>query len=124
MNVNLSIIAEKVTGYEAVEIFHLRGWLDAQSEEQFLSTAQAAYEEGVRFLLLDLSEVDTLTSAGMRAMQKVYQLYSPAGDLASQGRVKLYNVPPHIYHVLNIAGFLQSLHAYESLETALMSISR
>lgn len=123
MNVNLSIVVERVPGYETIEIFHLRGWLDAQSEEQFLATARLALEHGARALLLDLSELDTLTSAGMRAIQQVYRFFQSQEGASEQGKVKLYNVPPHIYHVLNLAGFLTSIPAYESLETALISLN-
>ena len=66
---------EQVEGEVPVTVFHLRGWLDAQSENDFVKWADEAYEKGTRHLLLDLSELDTLTSAGMRAIQKVYKKY-------------------------------------------------
>jgi hypothetical protein len=70
---------EQVQGIVPVTIFHLRCWLDAQSKEPFGQWAKEAYEEGTRYLLLDLSELDTLTSAGMRPAQKVNKLYTPKG---------------------------------------------
>ena len=76
---DLKNTVEQVQGAVPVTVFHLRGWLDAQSEEDFLKWAGEAYENGARYLLLDLSELDTLTSAGMRAIQKVFKMYNPEG---------------------------------------------
>src|SRR3990170_165185 len=80
MDITLEITTEQAQGKVPVTVFHLQGWLDAQSEEQLLAAAREAHDAGARFLLLDLAEVDTLTSAGMRAMQKVYKLFTPPGE--------------------------------------------
>ncbi len=117
--ITLKITKEQVQGNVPVTVFHLRGWLDAQSEGILLSAAQDAYTEGSRFLLIDLEEVDTLTSAGMRAIQKVYKIYTPAEEHFKVSRVKLCNAPPQVYHVLGITGFLQNVPNYESLQTAI-----
>jgi len=74
MDIALKITKEQVQGSVPVMMFHLRGWLDAQSEEELLAAARDAYDAGSRFLLIDLAEVDTLTK--MRAMQKVYKIYT------------------------------------------------
>jgi anti-anti-sigma factor len=123
MDSGLKITVEQVEGQTPVTIFHMRGWLDAQSEEQLLGTAREAYDGGSRNLLLDLAEMDTLTSAGMRAIQKVFRLFTPAEEQFKVARVKMCNAPPQIYHVLGITGFLQSIPNYESLQTALESFS-
>jgi anti-anti-sigma factor len=123
MESGLKITAEKISGKTPVTIFHLRGWLDAQSEEQFLGEARDAYTSGARNLLLDLAEVDTLTSAGMRAIQKVYKIYTPEGSEFKVARVKMCNAPPQIYHVLGITGFLQNIPNYESTQAALDSFA-
>ena len=80
MTVNLRIIKEQVQGKVHVTVLHLRGWLDMQSEELLVVAARDAYEEGSRYLLIDLAEVITLTSAGIRAMQKVYKIFTPAEE--------------------------------------------
>jgi len=123
MDSGLKITVEQVEGQAPVTIFHMHGWLDAQSEEQLLGTAREAYDGGSRNLLLDLAEMDTLTSAGMRAIQKVFRLFTPAEEQFKVARVKMCNAPPQIYHVLGITGFLQSIPNYESLQTALESFS-
>ena len=123
MNITLKITKEQVQGNVHVTVLHLNGWLDAQSEELLLTSARDSYDEGSRFLLLDLAEVDTLTSAGMRAMQKVYKLYTPAEEQFKVARVKLCNAPPQVYHILGITGFLQNIPNYESMQAAIDSFT-
>jgi anti-anti-sigma factor len=123
MDATLKIIKEQVQGKVHVTVLHLRGWLDAQSEELLLKTARDSYEEGSRFVLIDLAEVDTLTSAGMRAIQKVYKLYTPAEEHFKVARVKLCNAPPQVYHILGITGFLQNIPNYESMQAAIDSFT-
>ena len=113
--------SEQVQGKVPVTVFHLRGWLDAQSENEFVGWANEAYESGTRYLLLDLSELDTLTSAGMRAIQKVYKQYTPEDADKENPHLKLASAPPPVYHALKMAGFLISIPMYESLQSALDS---
>ena len=120
MNADLKIEIEQAQrqGKDPITVFHLRGWLDAQSEEQLLAAARKAYDAGARRLILDLAEIDTLTSAWMRAMQKVYKLFTPGEEHFKKAYLKLCNAPPQIYHVLGITGFLQNIPMYESLHAA------
>ncbi|HVN16595.1 MAG TPA: STAS domain-containing protein [Anaerolineales bacterium] len=121
MKTDLTITDEQIQAGVPVMVFHLHGWLDGQSEEQLLARANEEFQKGSRFLLLDLAELATLTSAGMRAIQKVYKLYTPPEEHFKVAHVKLCNAPPQIYHVLGITGFLQNLPMYESLQAALDS---
>ena len=86
---DLKNTVEQVQGAVPITVFHLRGWLDAQSEPQFVQWATEAHEKGTRYLLLDFSELDTLTSAGMRAIQKVYKQYTPEGTDKENPRLKM-----------------------------------
>lgn len=111
---------EKVQGDVPITIFHLRGWLDAQSEDEFVKWAEEAYQNGVRNLLLDLSELDTLTSAGMRAIQRVYKLYTAQEN----SQLKMAAAPPQVYHSLKITGFLKTIPMYESVQSAVDSFKK
>jgi anti-anti-sigma factor len=122
MNSDLKITTEEMQVRDLpVSVFHIRGWLDAQSEDYLLETMRTAYDNGARRALIDLSELDTLTSAGMRALQKVYQMFTPKEERVRMARLKLCNAPPQIYNVLGITGFLQNIPMYESLDAALES---
>jgi len=124
MDSDLKIISEQVQASVPVTVFYLRGWLDAQSEEQLLETARLAYDEGARYLLINMSDLDTLNSAGMRALQKVYQIFTPKEDHFKVAHLKLCNAPPQIYNVLGITGFLQNIPMYESMDAALDSFGK
>jgi anti-anti-sigma factor len=124
MNSDLRISSEQIQADVPVTILQLRGWLDAQSEEQLLEAARSSYDGGARYLLIDMSELDTLTSAGMRALQKVYQIFTPKEDNFKIAHLKLCNAPPQIYNVLGITGFLQNIPMYESREAALQSFGK
>jgi anti-anti-sigma factor len=124
VDITLKITQEQVQGRVPVTVFHLQGWLDAQSEERLLTAAREAYSAGARYLLLDLAGVDTLTSAGMRAMQKVYKVYTPEAEHFKVSYVKLCNAPPQVYHILGITGFLQNIPNYENQENAVAAFGK
>lgn len=124
MESDLKISSEQVQADVPVTVFHLRGWLDAQGEGQLLEQARAAYDGGARYLLIDMSDLHTLTSAGMRALQKVYQIFTPKEDQFKVAHLKLCNAPPPIYNVLGITGFLQNIPMYESMDAALETFGK
>ena len=125
MNSDLKITVEEVqAGDIPVTVFHIRGWLDGQSEAEFLGAARTAYDAGARYLLIDMDELDTLTSAGIRAIQKVYQMYTPKEEHLKVSHLKLCKAPPQIYNVLGITGFLHNVPMYESMGAALDSFAK
>lgn len=124
MDSDLTISSEQVQADVPVTVFHLRGWLDAQSEAQLLEAARTAYDGGARYLLIDMRDLDTLTSAGMRALQKCYQIFTPKENHFKVAHLKLCNAPPQIYNVLGITGFLQNIPMYESIDAALQSFGK
>lgn len=119
MNSALKITSEKKQTPMPVTIFHISGWLDAQGEPKLLEAAQSAHDTGVTRLLIDMSELDTLTSAGIRTLQRVYQMYTSKDE--QKENLKLCNAHPQIYHVLSITGFLKHIPMYESVTSALES---
>jgi anti-anti-sigma factor len=124
MKSDFNITSEQMEAAVPVTVFHIDGWLDAQSEDKLLESARKAYDGGSRYLLIEMSALDTLTSAGMRALQKVYQMYTPKDENPRVVHVKLCNAPPQIYNVLGITGFLQNIPMYASLEDALVSFGK
>ena len=122
MNSDFKITSEQMEAGVPVTVFHVSGWLDSQSENQLLEAAQEAHTAGAQYLLINMKDLDTLTSAGMRSLQKVYQIYTPKDAGGTKvARFKLCEAPPQIYNVLEITGFLQNIPMYESQEDALTS---
>ena len=124
MGAEFKISQEQPQGRPDVVVLHLSGWLDAQSEQQFVDTVQAAKDAGARYVLLDLRDMDTITSAGIRAIHKAYLLLTPRNEAGSLSRLKLCNAPAPIYQVLSITGLLMNVPTYESADDAVDSFSQ
>jgi hypothetical protein len=60
----------------------------------------------------------------MRALQKVYQIFTPKDEQFKVAHLKLSSAPPQIYNVLGITGFLQNIPMYESTEAALETFGK
>ena len=129
----LSITASQVQGEVSVTILHLSGHLHGNTEPQLLDRARQAYEDGSKYLLLDLSNLEILTSAGLRAIHNIFNLFTPQSDveIIHQHGEEPYKSPyfklvcpnPHIYYVLNIAGFLQNIPIYNNMDEAVNSFA-
>jgi anti-anti-sigma regulatory factor len=129
----LNITASQVQGEVSVTILHLSGHLHGDTEPQLLDRARQAYEDGSKYLLLDLSGVEVLTSAGLRAIHNIFNVFTPQSDveLIHQHGEEPYKSPyfklvcpnPNVYYVLNIAGFLQNILIYNNMDEAVNSFN-
>ena len=129
----LSITTSQVQGNTTVIILHLSGHLHGSTENQLLDHARQSYEDGTRYILLDLSELEVLSSAGLRAIQNIFKLLTPSSDMETMHQhgaepykspyLKLVCPNPQIYYVLSITGFMQSLLIFNNIEEALKSFS-
>jgi len=130
----LSITSSQIQGKGSVTILHLNGQFDRITANQVLDRARQSQEDGAKYLLLDLSGVDMLTSSGLLVIQSVFKLFTPQSDMQimHQHHEEPYKSPylklvcpnPQIYYVLNIAGFLQNLLIYNNMDEAVNSFSR
>jgi len=129
----LNINASQVEGETPVTVLHLSGHLHGETEGQLLDYVRQAHDEGSKHLLLDLSGVEILTSAGLRAIHNIFNLFTPQrdADVIHQHGEEPYKSPyfkvvcpnPNIYYVLNIAGFLQNILIYNDLDEAVGSFA-
>ena len=127
----LSITTSQVLGKASVTIMHLAGHLHGSTESQLLEHARQICEDGAKHLLLDLSALEVLSSAGLRAIQNIFKLFTPSGEveLIRQHGAEPYKSPyfkllcpnPQIYYVLNITGFMQNLLIYNNMDEAVQS---
>ncbi len=102
-------------------VIHVRGWLDAQTESALFNAAQDAHTNGTQHLVIDLADVEMLTSAGIRSLQKIFKLFHAEADQVKSTRFKLCNAQAQVYQVLAMTGFLQNVPMYETLPSALKS---
>lgn len=124
----LNITTSQMQGDLPVTILHLSGHLHGDTEHELIDRARQAQADGSKHLLLDLSGLEVLTSAGLRAIHSIFNLFTPRNDMEviRQHGDEPYKSPyfklvcpnPNIYYVLNIAGFLQNIPIYNSMEEA------
>jgi len=129
----LTITTSQVQGEVSVTILHLSGHLHGSTENQLLDRARQSYEDGSKYLLLDLTGLDVLASAGLRAIHNIFNLFTPQSDveIIHQHREEPYKSPyfklvcpnPQIYYILNITGFLQNILIYNNMEEAVNSFT-
>jgi anti-anti-sigma regulatory factor len=129
----LNITASHIQGEVPVTILHLSGHLHGTTERELLDRARQAQEDGSKSLLLDLSGVEVLTSAGLRAIHNIFNMFTPKSDrdVIRQHGDEPYKSPylklvcpnPDVYYVLNIAGFLQNILIYNNMEEAVNSFT-
>lgn len=129
----LNITASQIQGEVPVTILHLNGHLHGNTESELLDRARQAKEDGSQYLLLDLSGVEVLTSAGLRAIHNIFNLFTPQNDqtVIKQHGEEPYKSPyfklvcpnPNVYYVLNIAGFLQNILIYNNMDDATESFT-
>ena len=124
----LDINTSQVQGDVSVTILHLKGHLHGATEHQLLDQARQVYEDGSRHLLLDMSGLEVLSSAGLRALQSIFKLFTPQDDIDVMKQreegpykspyLKLVCPNPQIYYILSITGFLQNIPLFNNIEEA------
>lgn len=123
----MEIAISQEQGRVPVTVFQVKGRVNLGTAELLQAEARKAIESGARDLLLDLSEVDSLTSAGLRALHHIYNLLhdeSPTGQSGGDVKsphLKLLNPPAGVRSVLKIAGFDMFLEVHDDLKAAVAS---
>lgn len=115
---------------EPVAVMRLQGDIDATNFVQIVDKAQEIYEKPARNLILDLSEVSSISSTGLAAIHKIALLYSGVDQMKhpdmthnsnARKRVKLLNPQPDVEKTLETAGLKLFFKIFSDLESALKS---
>ncbi len=131
----MDIVVSQEQGRVPVTVFRIKGRLDAASREKLQAQAQEAIAAGKRNLLIDLSGVDFMSSAGLHALHHILDLLR--ADLSTEENeamkkglrdgtykspnLKLLNPNPHVLQTLQIAGFDMFLEIHHNLKDAVAS---
>ena len=114
------VIVSKAEGRLPVTIFELQERVNLGNTAELEQAAREAYANETRDLILDISKVDSFTSAGIRALLVIYKLL--AGDEGRTSKhVKLVSPTRYVREVLGVAGVADFIEIYESLEEAIAS---
>jgi len=118
---------------EPVAVMHLQGDIDASNFVQIVDKAQEIYQNPTRNLILDLSEVPSISSTGIAAIHKIALIYSGAsGEIthpdqthnsSARKHVKLLNPQPAVDQALQTAGLKLFFKVFQDLESALKSFN-
>lgn len=119
---------------EPVAVLSLEGEIDASNFMPILEKAQEIYGNPATNLILDLSQVPYISSAGLVAIHKIALVYSGVPhqvhedappdfthNSSARRHVKLLNPQPRVDQVLETAGLKLFFKVYHDLESALKS---
>ena len=96
-----------------ISIFRPQGRVDGQGAIDLELTLQAAFEEGASRMILDLSQVTYINSAGLRIIAAILTLNQGSG-----GDLLLASPSQRIRRVFQIIGFDNFFRLFDSVETA------
>jgi anti-anti-sigma factor len=97
-----------------VTVFQLRERITIGNFAELENTARDAYKNGMRDLIIDLSQTSTLTSIGIRAIIIVHKLLS-----ADRGmHLRIACPTPEISDMLDISGVTQYILLHDTVEEA------
>ena len=101
-----------------VNIARLSGILDGATSAQVQQALQPIAKAGGK-LLLDMQDVQTVTSASLVMLHQLYRKLQPSG-----GQLAMFNLPPGIKYVFETAGLSQVFQQFESEEEAVAAMSK
>jgi STAS domain-containing protein len=129
----MEITVSQAQGRVPVTVLHITGAIT--SSEELEQRAKEAFDAGAKDLLVDLTNVPYIATAGLRALHTIYtqlRTDSPAeSDAAvsvgirdgtfSSPHLKLLKPSPHAMEALHVAGYDMFLEIYQDLQHAVAS---
>ena len=125
----MEVISWRETGHVPVTILQLKG--DLAAEEPLESQARQAFQDGARNMILDLTHVPYISSAGLRAIHLIYMMWREADpdDSAKAAlgiargtykspHLKLVNPSRNGRRALTTAGYDMFLDMLDDISTA------
>ncbi|MFN8412931.1 MAG: STAS domain-containing protein [Anaerolineales bacterium] len=135
----MHISFSKHEGRVPVIVMHLTGDLDASNYTDVIVRAQEAYDEGARNIVIDLSKVPYVSSAGLMSLHTLALIFTgnaiqasglgrPSFRSLDQNRdqkvkehVRLLSPQPPVAQVLDTIGLRNFLSVYTDLESAIQA---
>lgn len=104
-------------GRVPVTIFQLQDRVNLGNFAELEEIAQEAYNNGMRNMVIDLSQTVSLTSIGIRAIVIIHKMLSSGGGK----HMKIANPMPYIREMLDVAGVTQYIEVYNTVDEAMAS---
>jgi anti-anti-sigma regulatory factor len=132
----MDMIVDNVQGRVPITILRLNGALDSSNYELVIAKAREMYEDGTRYLLLDLGKVPFMGSSGLIALHSVallmngqrtpnpeygWQAFHDVDhdrDVDLRQHLRLLNPQPKIVRTLEMTGMAQFFDIYTDQQSA------
>jgi anti-anti-sigma factor len=127
MTSHLALSLQEYEGATPVTIIVATGEIDFDTYASLLHEAETAFQEGARYLLLDMTNVTYVASAGLRAIHAILNRYNGAGTVPSgtfkSPYVKLLNPTADTMRTLSVTGFDMYIDVFTDRQSALDSFA-
>jgi anti-anti-sigma factor len=134
----MNITVSQQQGRVPVTVVQLDGKLDSYSFQNLINEAQKLFTAGSRHLILDMTKLTYISSAGIVSLHSIAKLFRgealpnvEAGwntirsmekeRSGVQENIKLFNVPPEVRSVLDVVGFASFFEMHTDMEKAVAS---
>ena len=135
----MEITVSKEQGRVPITVLRVAGQLDGQSYQELIGRAREEYDAGARTMLLDLTELTYISSAGLVSLHMIALLLRGESlpdpeqgwsalksmdrvrDGGMQKNLKLLNPRPEIMSVLDMVGFSGFFEVFMDRQKALAS---
>lgn len=109
----MSTLSIETDTTQGVSVMKVKGRVDSDSAPELDAALMNLLNENRNKLILDLQEVNYISSAGLRAMVKAYQAAKKSG-----GDVRLASVSEPIEVILRTVGMMQMFKMFATNEEA------
>jgi anti-anti-sigma factor len=120
----MEITISQKTARVSVTVVQVQGMVDSSTYQEFTSAARTAIEAGAQYLLVDLTQCEYMSSAGIRSLNEIFLLFRkkyPDEKSPRSQHLKLYNPSDNLREVLAISGVDTFFEIHTNLETAIAS---
>ena len=135
----MTITIDQVQGKVSVTILGVQGDLDASNYQEVIDSATQAFEAGARDMLIDMSDIQFMSSSGLVALHSIalllrgeklpdpefgweaFNTLERDRESGVQEHVKLLKPQPQVDRSLEITGLKKFFEVYTDLDTAVGS---
>src|SRR5689334_17995273 len=112
-----SIQISQTRGRVPVTVFCLPERVNLGNFAELEEAAKEAYNDGMRDLVIDLSQTVSLTSIGIRAIVVIHKLLAVDGTR----HIKVAAPMPYLREMLDVSGVTQYIEIFDTVEEAVAS---
>ena len=104
-----------VKEFKQTELITIQGRVDSVEASRLAEALEAAHHRGKYRIVVDMSQVEYMSSAGFRALGDAQR----NSKRHNRGEVVLAQVPDLIYGALELVGFAEYFNIFDNVQSAL-----